>query len=163
MMRSFGMALVVATFSGCFAPVEEAKGAQLQGTQLAPGCETFTPGCGDDPLEAAGCYVRCPPDSDCGAGATCRVVSIDPCANSLCDACGQQVALCLPAATSCTQLSPGCGPPSDRSTMLPAAGCYRTCATAADCASGQRCVLKWVDPCAGRFCEACGSERGVCE
>lgn len=162
MTRSLVTAVVVVALSGCFGPVEEAGAPGLQGRGLAPACEDFSPGCGDDPLAAAGCYVRCPTDSDCGAGFTCRVVSINPCANSLCDACGQQVALCLPA-TTCTQLSPGCGPPSERSTMLPAAGCYQTCSSAQDCAAGQRCVLRWVDPCAGAFCDACGGEQGVCE
>jgi hypothetical protein len=159
---------------GCFAPVEEPTGMQLLGNELERAnlaCEAFSPGCGANPLPAAGCYTRCATDADCGAGQACREFSINPCADpgtgAICDACGMNQALCVRAA-ACSELQPGCGPASQASTVLPASGCFVTCTSAQDCAAGQRCVTRWINPCVpaspgAPTCDACGAEQGVCE
>lgn len=65
------------------------------------GCsgEYFVPGCGDTstPSFAAGCYETCTSEgSTCATGGTCTAVTIDPCYNSLCQACGAPALICLP-------------------------------------------------------------------
>jgi hypothetical protein len=58
----------------------------------------YAPGCGSDnnPLTSEGCYASCETAS-CGAGFTCKTATYDPCHNSMCDACGGEVKLCLPS------------------------------------------------------------------
>jgi hypothetical protein len=67
--------------------------------------EYFLPGCTDEPGIVAGCYEHCATGaSACGAGLTCASVTVMPecaLANSdvQCDACGEDVMLCVPGAT----------------------------------------------------------------
>ncbi|MBI5509899.1 MAG: hypothetical protein HY903_14175 [Deltaproteobacteria bacterium] len=61
----------------------------------------YTPGCGEPPLPAAGCYEACQPAGAanplrCPNGRTCQTVWIDPCRDLTCRACGHAVELCLP-------------------------------------------------------------------
>jgi hypothetical protein len=52
-------------------------------------------------LPNAGCFpvADCTGDMDCSVmGETCQQVSINPCYNKSCDACGMIVGLCLPPA-----------------------------------------------------------------
>jgi hypothetical protein len=62
------------------------------------GCRWLEPGCGEAPLGEAGCFDA----TDCVEGSCimsdeqCMSVSIDPCAGQDCDACSQEVALCVP-------------------------------------------------------------------
>lgn len=65
--------------------------------------EYFTPGCSDEPGLIAGCYVRCQAGA-CPDGTTCGTVTVTPaCASGegevACDACGEELELCLPQAT----------------------------------------------------------------
>jgi hypothetical protein len=59
------------------------------------GCRWLVPGCGDAPLGQAGCYPPedCTADS-CGEGSACTEVSVDPCWNQGCGACGAPAAVC---------------------------------------------------------------------
>jgi hypothetical protein len=61
-------------------------------------CAWLVPGCGEPPLPMAGCHAKtpCMSDLDCMPGNTCQSVVIDPCWNEPCNACGANVALCLP-------------------------------------------------------------------
>lgn len=173
-MKSIFGVVVLFSVLGCGLPQERPTGVQLQGNELeraTVACEAFSPGCGDEPLPAAGCYTRCATDADCGAGLGCREFSINPCEDhgtgAICDACGMNVKVCA-GPVSCTPLQPGCGPASASSSMLPTGGCFVTCTSAQDCASGQRCVKRWVNPCEPAYpgaptCDACGGEQGVCE
>lgn len=65
------------------------------------GCKWYVPGCGENPLPAAGCHAltECSTESACAEGYECQVVSINPCWNSNCDACGAAVSLCQPPPT----------------------------------------------------------------
>lgn len=58
-------------------------------------CRWLVPGCGENPLLAAGCapIADCAPDS-CTGGATCSTYDADPCWNTLCDACSAPVSIC---------------------------------------------------------------------
>lgn len=65
-----------------------------------PGCSWQLPGCGDPngaPEVTAGCY----PSADCtatgcGDWGTCTKVTVDPCWDSLCDACASEANVCVP-------------------------------------------------------------------
>jgi hypothetical protein len=62
-----------------------------------PACRWLTPGCGDFPLAAPGCFTT----TDCNAagcepGTMCTQVSFNPCFGQNCDACGAETALCFP-------------------------------------------------------------------
>lgn len=76
----------------CYAAADEQA---CQG--LAPSCTWYEPGCGDDPLDYAGCHPSfdCSTDNDCEDEATCESVSINPCHNLPCDQCGEQHDLCV--------------------------------------------------------------------
>ena len=65
-----------------------------------PACGWYAPGCMEPALPAAGCFVAepCLGNADCPEGTTCEPVAIDPCRNEPCDACGQLLNLCVPAA-----------------------------------------------------------------
>jgi hypothetical protein len=65
-----------------------------------PGCAWQVPGCGDGslPAIAEGCY----PAEDCSTSLACSdpaqqcvVTVVDPCWNSMCDACGMQTGVCV--------------------------------------------------------------------
>jgi hypothetical protein len=62
------------------------------------GCRWLEPGCGDLPLNQAGCFdmVDCAPDSCMMSNEQCLTVSIDPCAGERCGACSQEVTVCVP-------------------------------------------------------------------
>jgi hypothetical protein len=66
--------------------------------------EYFVPGCSDEPGIVAGCYERCATAAAaCGAGTSCQTAHVMPaCAlaegDVQCDACGEDVMLCLPSA-----------------------------------------------------------------
>ncbi len=136
-----------------------------------PACTNYEPGCGQDPIPAAGCYAQCAADSDCGAGEACESRSINPCPSDpnggpVCTACGMQVQVCVaatqPPPTKCTDYLPGCGP-----NPIPAAGCYQTCAADSDCSAGAQCQQRSINPCppspnGGAVCLACGMQVGVC-
>jgi hypothetical protein len=64
-------------------------------------CESFScrwlrPGCGENPLQAAGCFdlEPCEGDSCAVVGASCVVVDIDPECGK-CDACGVSTSVCM--------------------------------------------------------------------
>jgi hypothetical protein len=59
------------------------------------GCRWLVPGCGDSPLWQTGCFPAedCTADS-CGEGYVCAEVSVNPCWNEACDACGAPAAVC---------------------------------------------------------------------
>ena len=62
-------------------------------------CSWFVPGCADDSQLAAphtGCYqiANCSEDT-CSTGHSCTEVIINPCANSICGACGAPAEVCL--------------------------------------------------------------------
>jgi hypothetical protein len=64
--------------------------------------EYFVPGCSDEPGLVAGCYERCAHGAACSPGTTCGPVSVMPaCAlaggDAVCDACGEEIELCLPS------------------------------------------------------------------
>ncbi len=58
-------------------------------------CRWLVPGCGENPLVAAGCapVADCAPDS-CADGATCSTYDAHPCWNTLCDSCSAPVSIC---------------------------------------------------------------------
>ena len=56
----------------------------------------FVKGCGDGPLFATACYAQCKDGACADPDTTCTKVTIDPCHNSMCDACGRPDELCLP-------------------------------------------------------------------
>lgn len=58
-------------------------------------CRWLVPGCGENPLLAAGCAPidDCAPDS-CTGGATCSTYDADPCWNTLCNSCSAPVSIC---------------------------------------------------------------------
>jgi hypothetical protein len=64
--------------------------------------EYFLPGCSDEPGIVAGCYERCPFNSACEPAHTCTKVTVMPAcavddgADVACDACGEELELCLP-------------------------------------------------------------------
>lgn len=70
------------------------------GTQGAcatdPSCRWLTPGCGDIPLAAPGCFTidDCAPGS-CGPSESCQTFSYNPCFEKKCDACSAPVSLCV--------------------------------------------------------------------
>jgi len=85
--------------------------AAVAACQDASGCRWLEPGCADGdnetalPADATGCY----PEDPCGGascidGRTCREVVINPCLPNedgvACDACGETLVVCLPAAKS---------------------------------------------------------------
>jgi hypothetical protein len=74
-----------------------AKAAPAAGT-CPEGQAFYAPGCGSDtnPLTTEGCYAPCETAS-CGAGFTCKTATYNPCHNSMCDACGGEVKLCMPS------------------------------------------------------------------
>jgi hypothetical protein len=59
-------------------------------------CRWLEPGCGDTPLEAAGCFAvdDCFPGS-CEAGFECEERIHDPCWNLDCESCGAPVMVCI--------------------------------------------------------------------
>lgn len=61
------------------------------------------------------------------------------------------------------RFEPGCASGTDR---VVAAGCYRPCTSASDCAGGLACQTVVVNPCVCRpgepCCGACGAEQGLC-
>ncbi len=130
----------------------------------AQSCTNFEPGCGSDPIPAAGCYFECKSDSDCGNG-RCEKRNINPCpadpnGGATCTACGMDVAVCVPA--DCTDLHPGCGP-----NPLPAVACYRLCETRFDCHRGEICEERSAHPCPPEpggvaTCRACDMAVKVC-
>lgn len=64
------------------------------------GCRWLTPGCGMNPLAAAGCFpvADCVDDTSCTtAGQTCQELSYNPCYMKACDACGASAKVCAPA------------------------------------------------------------------
>ena len=62
------------------------------------GCRWLEPGCGENPLGAAGCFDAAP----CSEGSclfddeVCTTVEINPCAGLECDACSAPESLCIP-------------------------------------------------------------------
>ncbi len=71
------------------------------GSRCAVG-EYVTPGCSDEPGVVAGCYTRCA-GVGCPDGTACGAATVTPaCAMGdgevACDACGEEVELCLPSA-----------------------------------------------------------------
>ena len=85
----------------------QACGMQVQvcvsGTQPPPpppACTDYEPGCGSNPIPAAGCYDTCTTDVDCPSGKQCEQRSINPCppnanGGAVCLACGMDVGVCL--------------------------------------------------------------------
>ena len=63
---------------------------------IDPSCQWLEPGCGGPPLPQAGCFPADGCDSGCTPGETCTTVVVNPCWNSLCDACGAETDVCLP-------------------------------------------------------------------
>ncbi len=107
-MRSL-LVVVIALFSlaACGSKggsAAEPGGGGGPGGRCAKG-EYFVPGCSDEPGIVAGCYERCAgAAATCGAGTTCQTAHVMPaCAlaegDVQCDACGEDVQLCLPSAT----------------------------------------------------------------
>ncbi|MEP7121458.1 MAG: hypothetical protein ABJE95_11130 [Byssovorax sp.] len=61
-----------------------------------PSCRWLTPGCGDVPIGAPGCFTikDCGPGT-CGPSEICQTFSYNPCFNKGCDACGAPAQLCV--------------------------------------------------------------------
>lgn len=67
------------------------------GCEADGACRWLVPGCSENPLPTAGCF----PKDDCTTtGCTdaqvCATVTVDPCWDSLCEACGASASVCLP-------------------------------------------------------------------
>jgi hypothetical protein len=60
-------------------------------------CRWLVPGCGEPPLETEGCYPAANCNDDCDEGEQCTMVVHNPCWNDLCDQCGAEANVCLPA------------------------------------------------------------------
>lgn len=58
------------------------------------GCSYLVPGCGTPALPSVGCYETCSDDDACDSG-TCSTAVMNPCAGSMCLACGAEVDVCL--------------------------------------------------------------------
>ena len=63
---------------------------------IDPSCRWLTPGCGDNPIWAPGCFTA----TDCGPGTcapqqACQAYSYDPCFGKKCDACSATASLCV--------------------------------------------------------------------
>jgi hypothetical protein len=80
-------------------------------SECPAGTKRRYPGCSEPkPTFEEGCYADCTAagnNAGCPAGYTCQTQSIDPCRGLACDACGQEVALCLPAPTCEVELALG--------------------------------------------------------
>ncbi len=165
------LACVLAACSGSLtdeAAVAETGSDLTLGSQPgAQACTNFEPGCGSDPIPAAGCYVECTSDADCGNG-RCEKRNINPCpadpnGGAVCTACGMDVTVCLPTThPGCTDLFPGCGPDP-----LPAAACYSLCETRFDCQRGEICEDRSAHPCPPDAngvvtCRACDMRVKIC-
>jgi hypothetical protein len=102
-MRSLVVVLFVFV-AACGSKGASAPGGSGTGNRCNKG-EYFLPGCTDEPGVVAGCYERCATGAaTCGAGMTCASVTVMPaCAladgDVQCDACGEDVMLCVPGAT----------------------------------------------------------------
>lgn len=61
-----------------------------------PSCRWLTPGCGDVPIAAPGCFTinDCGPGT-CGPSEICQKFTYNPCFNKGCDACGAPAQLCV--------------------------------------------------------------------
>ena len=119
-------------------------------------CRTTYPGC-EGASFAPGCYMDCADDAGCDADYRCTTVSSHPCWGLDCEACAADARICLPVEPRCEMLTPGCGPDA-----LPVAACYVRCSRDADCGIGESCHQRSFDPCAGKNCDACGAQVGVC-
>jgi hypothetical protein len=64
--------------------------------EMDASCRWLTPGCGDIPLWAPGCFTisDCGP-GNCGPSQICQTFSYNPCFNKGCDACGAPASLCV--------------------------------------------------------------------
>lgn len=94
---------VEAPIDPCDAQTHCAKGIDAVACGQLTGCSWLTPGCADETpplaLSAPGCHwtaTDCGGNVACPAGTTCQAVVIDPCAGSVCNACGAEKNLCLP-------------------------------------------------------------------
>jgi len=67
---------------------------RLPNGECPAGTEMFFEGCGGEGDFESGCYEDCNESGSCKVG-TCTLVTIDPCARDVCDACGSQHRLCL--------------------------------------------------------------------
>jgi hypothetical protein len=96
--------LVLLSLVACGSKGASEPGGSGTGNRCAKG-EYFLPGCSDEPGIVAGCYERCAgAAATCGAGTACTTAHVMPaCAladgDVQCDACGEDVQLCLPSAT----------------------------------------------------------------
>jgi hypothetical protein len=104
-------------------------------TECPAGTKRRYPGCSEPapPSFAEGCFADCSgvgSNAGCPMGYTCQSTSIDPChrtsaGEATCDACGQEVTLCLPAPACEVELAVGFDygktlvtVPKDQSTQL---------------------------------------------
>jgi hypothetical protein len=99
---ALALALALLASTGCGSSSSSANNPHPTGGRCARG-EYYLPGCSDEPGIVAGCYERCATSSAaCGAGTTCAIAHVMPaCAlgagDAACDACGEDVMLCLPS------------------------------------------------------------------
>lgn len=157
-----------------------ADNQQTTPSECAVGTEMFSPGCGtSESAWEKGCYTTCSAagnDSGCAAGFTCQKATINPCVPKVpgeltCEACGQQINLCLaapePKCTAGTEMfSPGCGPAE----LTWSKGCYAACNAVGNdtgCAAGFTCQETWINPCVPKpgengGCAACGAGTTLC-
>ncbi|MCA9619475.1 MAG: hypothetical protein KC731_10635 [Myxococcales bacterium] len=79
-------------------PGEGCAGLDLQTCNAVPDCRWLEPGCAEPSQTQAptGCFpaADCMPGG-CTDGLECQTVVNDPCAHSSCNACGEEVAICL--------------------------------------------------------------------
>jgi hypothetical protein len=62
-----------------------------------PACQWLVPGCGEEPLAMAGCFpIAACSNETCPEDTSCQLVTVDPCWDSFCNACGMEVEVCQP-------------------------------------------------------------------
>ena len=66
-----------------------------------PACYWQEPGCGTDPIPVGGCFAAqpCEGDWECEFGDVCLPRSVDPCFFDDCNACHEEMNVCVPADT----------------------------------------------------------------
>lgn len=124
---------------------------------LVPGCE---PVVGSVVLSEAGCYPvhRCSGNAECYAGTECVTVWNDPCWDAVCDACGGEESLCLPADPSCELRCSFGLETNDRGVALCECADHVDCDLQHPCPDGDECVD---DLCVPAACSP-QSPRGLC-